>query len=72
MEKKRYVQTTIRVEEGVFKEYKKWLIDKGYKSINQHLNEVIRKVLEEDNRIPFSSKEESILQRKSLKRRKRR
>jgi len=46
MSKKKYVQTTIRVEEEVFREYKKWLIDKGYKSINQHLNEVIRKALE--------------------------
>jgi len=62
---KKYVQTTIRIEENLLKEYKKWLIDKGYKSINQHLNEVIRKVLEKDNRIPLSSKEESILRRES-------
>jgi len=62
---KRYVQTTIRVEENLYREYKKWLIDKGYKSINQHLNKVIRKVLEEDNRIPLSSKEESILRKES-------
>ncbi|WP_155883407.1 hypothetical protein [Desulfurobacterium sp. TC5-1] len=61
----KYVQTTIRVEENLYKEYKKWLIDKGYKSINQHLNEVIKKVLEEDNRIPLSSKEESILREES-------
>jgi LEA14-like dessication related protein len=62
---KNYVQTTIRVNESLYREYKKWLIDKGYKSINQHLNEVIRKVLEEDNRIPISSKEESILREES-------
>ena len=54
---RKYVQTTIRVEENLYREYKKWLIDKGYKSVNQHLNEIIRKVLEEDNRIPLSSKD---------------
>lgn len=62
---KEYVQTTIRAEKEIYREYKNWLIDNGYKSINQHLNEVIQKVLEEDNRIPLSSKEESILQEKS-------
>lgn len=61
--KKKYVQTTIRIEEEILREYKKWLIDKKYKSINQHLNEVIKEVLRKDNRIPLSSKEESILRK---------
>lgn len=65
MSKKKYVQTTIRIEEEILREYKKWLIDKKYKSINQHLNEVIKEVLRKDNRIPLSSKEESILRKKS-------
>jgi metal-responsive CopG/Arc/MetJ family transcriptional regulator len=59
------VHLTVRIDEELLKEYKKWLIDRGYKSINQHLNEVIRKILKEDNRIPLSSEEESILRRKS-------
>lgn len=62
---KKKVHLTIRIDEELLREYKKWLIDKGYKSINQHLNEVIKKVLKEDNHIPLSSKEESILRRKS-------
>jgi len=55
---KEYTQTTIRIEKNLLKEYKKWLIDKGYKSINQHLNEMIRKALKEDNRLPPEFEEE--------------
>ena len=35
------VKTSLRLEEEKLKAYKKWLIDNGYRSINQHLNEVI-------------------------------
>jgi len=47
MEKKgkKLVQISLRIEEDKLKEYKKWLIDKGYRSINEHLNKVIDEVL---------------------------
>jgi predicted metal-dependent peptidase len=41
---KKYIQTTIRVPEKRLKEYRKWLIDKGY-SINRHINELIELIL---------------------------
>ncbi|SMP09073.1 hypothetical protein SAMN06265339_0690 [Desulfurobacterium pacificum] len=56
---KKFVQTTIRVRREILKEYKKWLIDNGYRSINQHINEVIRKILERDNRLPPSTRSEN-------------
>ncbi len=43
------VQVAVRIEEEKLKEYKKWLIDNGYRSINQHLNEVIEKVIKENS-----------------------
>ena len=63
--KRKYIQTTIRVEKEIYKEYRKWLIDNGYKSVNQHLNELIKRILEKNNRIPLSYKKESILRQKS-------
>jgi len=50
-------QTCIRLEEEVLKEFKKWLIDKGYRSINQFLNECIRNLLEKEGRLPKKEKE---------------
>lgn len=41
------VQVAVRIDEEKLKKYKKWLIDNGYRSINQHLNEVIDRVLKE-------------------------
>jgi len=38
---------TIRVGEEELKNYKKWLIDKGFKSINEHINQIIKKISEE-------------------------
>jgi len=46
-DKKKIVQVAIRIEEEKLKEYKKWLIDHGYRSINKHLNEVIEEILED-------------------------
>jgi len=48
-------QVCFRVEEEILKEFKKWLIDKGYKSINQYLNDHIREVLRKEGRLPLSS-----------------
>ncbi len=48
-------QVCFRMEEEVLKEFKKWLIDKGYKSINQYLNEHIYEVLRKEGRLPLSS-----------------
>jgi len=47
MEKKgkKLVQISLRIEESKLKEYKKWLIDNGYRSINEHLNKVIEEIL---------------------------
>ena len=45
-------QTCIRIEEEVLREFKKWLIDKGYRSINQYLNECIKELLEKEGRLP--------------------
>ncbi len=50
-------QTCIRLEEEVLREFKKWLIDKGYRSINQFLNECIRNLLEKEGRLPKKEKE---------------
>jgi hypothetical protein len=61
---KKFVQTTIRVEREVLKEYKKWLIDNGYKSINQHINEIIKKILKMDNRLPPSAEKKDTSQDK--------
>ena len=44
-QKKKLVQISLRIEEDKLKEYKKWLIDNGYRSINEHLNKVIEEVL---------------------------
>ena len=41
-------QVSFRVEEDVLKEFKKWLIDNGYRSINQYLNEHIRNIVKKD------------------------
>lgn len=41
------VQVAIRIGKEKLKEYKKWLIDNRYRSINQHLNEVIDKISKE-------------------------
>jgi hypothetical protein len=49
-------QTCIRLEEEVLREFKKWLIDKGYRSINQYLNECIRELLEKEGRLPKKDK----------------
>jgi len=48
-EKKKIVQISLRIEEEKLRKYKKWLIDNGYKSINQHLNEIISALLEKGN-----------------------
>lgn len=56
MEEKKMVKTTIRVEKEIFKEYKKWLIDNGYNSINQHLNEVIKSIVERNKNEGHSNK----------------
>jgi hypothetical protein len=52
MEKKgkKLVQISLRIEEDKLKEYKKWLIDEGYKSINEHLNKVIDKILKSNSK----------------------
>jgi len=47
--RKKKVQIALRIEENKLKEYKKWLIDNGYKSINQHLNELIDKIIKNKN-----------------------
>jgi metal-responsive CopG/Arc/MetJ family transcriptional regulator len=52
-------QTCIRLEEEVLREFKKWLIDKGYRSINQFLNECIRNLLEKEERLPKKDKEKN-------------
>jgi len=52
-------QTCIRLEEEVLREFKKWLIDKGYRSINQFLNECIRNLLEKEGRLPKKEKEKN-------------
>ena len=44
-ERKRIVQISLRIEENKLREYKKWLIDNGYRSINEHLNKVIDSLL---------------------------
>jgi predicted DNA-binding protein len=49
-EKEHRYQVAVRLPESIWKRYKKWLVDHGYKSINQHLNEVIEKILEEEER----------------------
>jgi len=41
----RIIQTSFRMEENLYKEYKKWLIDNGYRSINQHINEVVEEII---------------------------
>ena len=41
------VQVALRIDEEKLRKYKKWLIDNRYKSINQHLNEVIDRILKE-------------------------
>ena len=41
----RIIQTSFRMEENLYKEYKKWLIDNGYRSINQHINEVVGEII---------------------------
>jgi len=45
---KKIVQISLRIEEDKLREYKKWLIDNGYRSINEHLNKVIDSLLEKD------------------------
>ena len=50
-------QTCIRLEEKVLREFKKWLIDKGYRSINQYLNECIKELLKKEGRLPKVEKE---------------
>jgi len=50
-------QTCIRLEEEVLREFKKWLIDKGYRSINQYLNECIKELLKKEGRLPKVEKE---------------
>ena len=42
---KKIVQISLRIEEDKLKEYKKWLIDSPYRSINEHLNAVIDEVI---------------------------
>ena len=42
---KKIVQISLRIEEDKLKEYKKWLIDNGFRSINEHLNKVIDNLL---------------------------
>ena len=42
---KKIVQISLRIEEDKLKEYKKWLIDNGFRSINEHLNKVIDSLL---------------------------
>lgn len=44
-ESQNQVQIAIRIDRETLKEYRKWLIDNGYRSINQHLNECIRKAV---------------------------
>lgn len=44
-QRKKVVQVAVRLDEETLKEYKKWLIDNGYRSINQHLNEIIRELI---------------------------
>jgi len=61
---KKFVQTTIRVRREILKEYKKWLIDNGYRSINQHINEVIKEVLKRDHRLPLSAEKKDTPQDK--------
>ena len=50
-------QTCIRLEEEVLREFKKWLIDKGYRSINQYLNKCIKELLEKEGRLPKKEEE---------------
>ena len=44
-EKKEIVQISLRIERKKLNAYKKWLIDNGYRSINEHLNKVIDDIL---------------------------
>ena len=48
MGKKR--QVCFRLEDEILREFKKWLIDRGYRSINQYLNEHIREILSEEDK----------------------
>jgi len=51
MKKKKNIATiSIRIDREILKKYKKWLIDNGYRSINQHINEVIKNLVEKDER----------------------
>jgi len=45
---KKIVQISLRIEEDKLREYKKWLIDNGYRSINEHLNRLIDNLLRRD------------------------
>jgi len=42
---RKIVQISLRIEENKLKEYKKWLIDSPYRSINEHLNAIIDEVI---------------------------
>ncbi|TCK03841.1 hypothetical protein [Phorcysia thermohydrogeniphila] len=44
-EKKEIVQISLRIEREKLNAYKKWLIDNGYRSINEHLNKMIDNIL---------------------------
>ena len=52
---KKIVQISLRIEEDKLREYKKWLIDNGFRSINEHLNKVIDGLL----RISYNKKKEN-------------
>ena len=46
------VQISVRIDREVLKEYKKWLIEQNYRSINQHINEMIRETLKKAGKLP--------------------
>lgn len=49
-EKDKYVIISVKVKREKLKEYKKWLIDNDFKSMNQHLNFIIDSILEKSGK----------------------
>lgn len=48
-ESQNQVQIAIRIDRETLREYKRWLLENGYRSINQHLNECVRKAIGSDS-----------------------
>ncbi len=49
MKDKKIIQLSIRIDKKTLDQYKIWLIKNGYRSINQHINEIIKEIIEKEN-----------------------